>query len=61
MPALVSPIFMLDTSMAMTGVGVGCGLSWMERGFSVVCPWKTGVMSSVGLSADSSVRVSYGW
>jgi len=61
MPVLVSPIFMLDTSMAMTGCVFGCGLRGMVRGFSVVCPWKIGVISSVGLVSAVSVRVSYGW
>jgi len=60
MPVWVSPIFMLDTSMAMTGCGLGCGLSCIVWGFSVVCPVKAGVISSVGLSV-SSVWVSYGW
>jgi len=58
---LVSPIFMLDTSMAMTGCRLGFGLSWIVRSFSVVCPWNVGVISSVGLSVVSSVVVSYGW
>jgi len=49
MPALVSPIFILDTSMAMTGCWLGDGLSWIVRSFSVVCPWNVGVI------------VSYGW
>ena len=56
---LVSPIFMLDTSMAITGCWLGCGLSCVVRSFSVVCPWNVGVISSVGLSV-SSVIVSYG-
>ena len=46
--------------MAITGCGVCCGLSWIVRSFSVVCPWNVGVISSVGLSV-SSVSVSYGW
>jgi len=59
-PLLVSPILMLDTSMAMTGCGLGFGLSLIVCGLSVVCPVKAGVISSVGLSV-SSVRVWYGW
>ena len=60
MPELVSPIFMLDTSIAITGCGLGFGLSCIVRSFSVVCPWNVGVISSVGLSV-SSVIASYGW
>ena len=59
-PVVVSPILMLDTSMAITGVWSGCGLSLIGLGFSVVCPWNVGVISSVELSV-SSVVVSYGW
>jgi len=58
MPVVVSPIFMLDTSMATIGVSSGMGLSDIWLSFSFVCPWKIGVISS----EDSvlSVIVSYG-
>ena len=57
MPVVVSPILMLDTSMAMTGVWSGVGLSLIGLGFSVVCPWNVGVTSLVALNA-SSLRLS---
>ncbi len=56
-PVVVSPILMLDTSMAMTGVSSGCGLSLIGLGLSVVCPWNVGVTSVVVLNV-SSVSVS---
>ena len=59
-PALVSPIFMLDTSMAITGVWDGRGFRCIVWSLSVDCPWNMGVTSSVAASV-SSVRVSYGW
>ena len=59
MPVVVSPIFMLDTSMATTGVSSCMGLSGIWLSFSFVCPWKTGAISSEGLAL--SVIVSYGW
>ena len=59
MPVMVSPIFMLDTSMAATGVSSCEGFSFIGLSFSFVCPRNVGVVSSVGLR--SSVAVSYGW
>ena len=59
MPVVVSPIFMLDTSMAVTGVSSCMGFNCIGVSFSFVCPRKVGVVSSVGLR--SSVAVSYGW
>lgn len=53
MPVVVSPILMLDTSIAMTGVWSGCGLSLIGLGFSVVCPWNVGVTSLVALNVSS--------
>ena len=58
-PVVVSPIFMLDTSMATIGVSSCTGLSSIVLSFSFVCPWKTGVISSEG--SVLSVIVSYGW
>jgi len=60
MPVVVSPIFMLETSMATIGVSSCIGLSCIVLSFSFVCPRKTGVISSAGLML-SSLRVSYGW
>ena len=60
MPVVVSPILMLDTSMAITGVRSFLGLSLMVCSLSVVCPWNVGVTSVDALNA-SSVSVSYGW
>ena len=60
MPVVVLPIFMLETSMATTGISSDDGLSVIMFSFSLVCPRNVGVISSVGLSR-SSVVVSYGW
>jgi len=60
MPVVVSPILMLETSMATTGVSSGMGLSGIVLSFSFVCPRNMGVISSVWALA-SSVVVSYGW
>jgi len=59
MPVVVSPIFMLDTSMATIGISSRIGLSGIWLSFSFVCPRKTGVISSEG--SVLSVVVSYGW
>jgi hypothetical protein len=62
MPVVVSPIVMLDTSMATIGVSIDMGLSVMVFRFSVVCPWNVGVISSDGLAVVVSfVVVWYGW
>jgi len=59
MPVVVSPIFMLETSIATTGVSSCMGFRCIVLSFSLVCPWKTGVISSEGSAL--SVSVSYGW
>jgi len=48
MPVFVSPIFMLDTSMATIGVCSCMGFNCMVLSFSFVCPWNVGVISSDG-------------
>jgi len=53
MPVVVSPILMLETSMATTGVCSCEGLSGIRLSLSLVCPRNMGVISSV--------VVSYGW
>ena len=60
MPVVVSPIFMLDTSIATTGVSSCEGFRCIGLSFSFVCPRNVGVVSSVGLNW-SSFDVSYGW
>jgi hypothetical protein len=48
MPVVVSPILMLDTSMAVTGVSSRNGLSGIVLSLSLVCPWNVGVIASDG-------------
>ena len=61
MPVVVSPIFMLDTSMAVTGVSSCMGFNCIGLSFSFVCPRNVGIVASSVELSWSSVAVSYGW
>ena len=61
MPVVVSPMRMLLTSMAVTGVSSRKGLSCIVLSLSFVCPLNVGVISSVGWVRFSLPIVSYGW
>ena len=61
MPVSVSPSRMLDTSMAMTGVWSGLGVSGMVLSWSVVCPCCRMLVNSSCCSLFSCVVVCGGW
>ena len=61
MPAVVSPIFMLETSTATMFVSCRIGLSWIGRGCGEACARKRGATSSAVSIVECSVSVWYGW